>query len=280
MRKSMLVVMVGVKWFVAGNALAGATDLALRCEPATCTGHGSTTQTIETSFGASVAGLAFTGTTTYDFYSPPLVMATALTTREKAAGTIFMENSGASSADDFVVNGGMQYYDYDPLTGVEVLIVGATNSDNQVVTHGETVNWDMDRARLSAAHIVPVGHLLHIAVTITLVSGSPGSFGQLLYNGPSGSTTVGVLPDNRPAKWTFAKPGTPVISLCKTPGSCARLNCAAIPNSTYSIQATTNLIAPVWTTIATATAGPNGVCNFTDLDSTNYPCRFYRISAP
>jgi hypothetical protein len=281
-KKAVVVLVVGAKLLGAavGNAVAGPEDLALRCETGACIYHGSTTQTIETSFGTNLAALAFEGTTTYDFYSPPLAAATALTTKDKAAGTIVMENTSTSNADDFTVKGRMQYFDYDPATGAETLIVDTTDSGTQDVQHGEKMNCNLPKVNLAVDHTVPASHLLHIAVTVTLVSGNPGNYGHLLYNGARGSSTAGQLHQNNAARWAFAQPGTATVLLCKPPGGCASLTCSGIPNSTYLIQATTNLAAPTWTTIATATAGSNGLFNFTDPDSTNYPCRFYRTSTP
>jgi hypothetical protein len=51
------------------------------------------------------------------------------------------------------------------------------------------------------------------------------------------------------------------------------------PGATYFIQASTNP-ATNWLTIATDQAWTNGIIDFTDLDSTNLPGRFYRLAAP
>ncbi len=47
-----------------------------------------------------------------------------------------------------------------------------------------------------------------------------------------------------------------------------------------SIQATTNLAAPVWTTICLTNSGTNSLLVFVDQDAPKYPCRFYRLSTP
>ena len=49
---------------------------------------------------------------------------------------------------------------------------------------------------------------------------------------------------------------------------------------TYILLGAVNLVAPVWTPIATNVAGTNGVFNFTDPDATNNSQRFYRITTP
>lgn len=68
----------------------------------------------------------------------------------------------------------------------------------------------------------------------------------------------------------------------------SQLTFAGIPNQTYLIQRTTSLESPAtWTTLTnpdTGTpyfvAGANGRFSFTDLDSGDYPARFYRSWTP
>src|SRR5258706_13763427 len=140
----------------AGNVLAGPTSLPLRSESGTCIYHGGTTQTIETTFGTNQAALPFTGTTTYDFYSPPLAAPTSLTTADRGAGLIFMDNTSSTTANDFTVTGRMQYFDYDPATGADVLIVDTTESTSADVKHHKTVNWALPKVYLPANRTVPV----------------------------------------------------------------------------------------------------------------------------
>ena len=56
------------------------------------------------------------------------------------------------------------------------------------------------------------------------------------------------------------------------------------PGFTYVIEATTNLISPPalipWVPIFTSGTRANGQFPFTDLDSTNFPRRFYRVVKP
>jgi hypothetical protein len=61
----------------------------------------------------------------------------------------------------------------------------------------------------------------------------------------------------------------------------ALISFAGIPNRTYLIQATTNLTPTIiWSTISTNTAGTNGLFQYNDLDSTNFPVRYYRTATP
>ena len=173
------------------SAFGAATPLVLQCGSGTCT-----PQLLDNSSGSGIAPLPFTGTTTYDFYSTPLTASVSLAKSDKGGGVIFMQNTATSSANDFAVNGQMRYYDYDPATGSEVLMVITGVSGHKNVNHGQTVNWAILNVALSASHVIPAGHMIHVAVVIGLISGNPGSFGSLLYNGASNKSTVALFPAN------------------------------------------------------------------------------------
>jgi len=260
---------------------AAPSYLALRNETGTCIYGGFTTQTVENTFGTSVMPLTFSATTTYDFYSPPLASSTSLAATDKGGGVIFMKNVSPSHANDFIVTGRMQYYDYDRATGTETLIVDTGDSTTKNVSQGQTVNWAIPNVLLPTPKTVPIGHLLHVAVTLTLVSGNPAGFGQLLYNGPKTGSTTALFPQNNDSVvWHFAPAGSTCLTICQQPDGCARLTSVAVPAQTYSVQATTNLAAPVWTIIGAGTVNANGSFSFTDPDATNYSCRFYRLVGP
>ena len=61
-----------------------------------------------TSYSTNLMGLAFTGTTTYDFYSTPLMASVNLPTSDEGQGTICMQNSSPTAANDFQVTGQMR----------------------------------------------------------------------------------------------------------------------------------------------------------------------------
>lgn len=63
------------------------------------------------------------------------------------------------------------------------------------------------------------------------------------------------------------------------PGLPTILTGTGLPGDTYDVEATSTVGDPMsWTKIGTATAqAPNGAMNFVDLDSPNYPHRFYRF---
>ena len=58
------------------------------------------------------------------------------------------------------------------------------------------------------------------------------------------------------------------------------INFAGIPNYTYWVEATTNLVTPVWVPISTNTAGSNGQWSFTDTNAPNFTQRYYRSFKP
>ena len=270
-------------------AAPATTPLALRCETNGVFIHGGvTSRTLENSFGANPLGLAFTGTNTYDFYSPPLSAPITLTTSAKGGATIVMTNTAPTSANDFQAGAMMGFYDYDPVAGVDTLIVNAGNaiSPPQNVNHGQMAQWSLIQNPLPANYTIPVGHEVHVVVIVSLISGNPGSYGQVLYNGPSGATTIALLPQNLslPGGWPLGSvvTGPPqILSIVANPDPSMQLNCSGGGGGTYLIQATTNLASPSsWITISTNVAGTNGLFQFTDTGVTNYPCRFYRASTP
>jgi hypothetical protein len=50
-------------------------------------------------------------------------------------------------------------------------------------------------------------------------------------------------------------------------------------NTAVLIEATTDLTAPSWVPVQTCSL-TNGVLHFLDLESSNYPARFYRVRSP
>jgi hypothetical protein len=273
------VLILSVLGFLAPGAVAAPRELPLRWEPATCIHGASTSQTIENDYGTNLLAIPFAATTTYDFYSPPLSAATALTTKDKGGGKVFMSNVSPTHANDFSVSGRMAFYDYDPSSGTQNLIVDTGDSGAKNVNRGQSVNWALPNASLISAATIPVGHLLHVAVTLKLISGLPAGFGELMYNGDKTTTTVAFLSEDNAASWTLSPPVLPVQkanSLCITSDGCAHVSCSGYPNQVYCVQATTSLRNPVWSTVSTNTAGSDGSLVFVDTDAPKFPARFYR----
>jgi len=247
---------------------------------------GITVQTLSTNFGTNLTAAPFSGTTTYDFYSPPLGEAVSLQASDKGGGIIYLRNTGTTGAADFTVTGRMRYFDYDPATGVDVVIVDTGESSKKNVNYGQTVPCDVPNVLLPSNITIPAGHMIHLAMTISVVSGNPGNWGRVIYNGDSASTTVAWLPKFRSVvlKWSFdpsVMNGVPptIISLTHQPDGAMAVLCGGTPGATYSIQASPSMQPPVWTTIAGATADSNGLFSYDDDDAGSYPSCFYRIVA-
>src|SRR5580692_6108379 len=96
MKTTSLILAVGTLLGVDSARQAWATDgpLPLHYAPQGLAIHnGVTTLAIETSYGTNLMGLAFTGTTTYDFYSTPLTATVNLPTSDEGKGIICMQNA-------------------------------------------------------------------------------------------------------------------------------------------------------------------------------------------
>ncbi len=75
--------------------------------------------------------------------------------------------------------------------------------------------------------------------------------------------------------------GPPIIqSVTTLSNGTVQVMASGVPNTSYLVQATTNMINPSWATIGTATTVPNGLALFSDLQATNFPTRFYRLWLP
>jgi len=289
--KHTTLIMAGILGMMSAfQATAASSPFALRYEPNAVSIHnGITSQTVEDAFGTAPLGLPFTGTNNYDFYSPPISTPIVLSTSLKTGGLIVISNSAPTAANDFSVDGWMNFYDYDPVSGTDTFVAQARQPANagRKVNHGKTAQWNLVQAPQKAAYTIPAGHLLHIVVSLVLDSGDPGTYGQLVYNGPQGDTTMALFPRNSslPVSWTAASlvQITPTISSVNVlPDHTAQINASGAPSGYYLIQATTNLGDPsAWTTICTNMADSvTGVIQWTDTDAVNHPYRFYRIATP
>jgi len=269
---------------LAQKSSATQTWLALRAGCVMPIYGGVTVQTISTNYGTNTLVLPFSGTNaSYDFYSPPLSQAVALTTTDKGGGIVYMQNTGTTTANNFAVTGRMHYYDYDPNTGVDVSIVDTGVSAFKNVNAGQTVNWGLANVALPANYTLAVGHMIHVRLTLALYSGNAGNWGFLVYNGPNKAATSAYFPQNRstPVYWQFNSSvvyGTAAKMLgltCQSGGKMC-ISCAGSASATYWIQATTNLQSGVWTTIGSTNSDSNGLFSFVDAHAGNYSSCFYR----
>jgi hypothetical protein len=72
-----------------------------------------------------------------------------------------------------------------------------------------------------------------------------------------------------------------ITGITTLPDGNAQISFAGVPGRNYVVQAATNLSPPIfWQTLATNAAGTDGLWSFVDVDSTNYPARYYRSALP
>jgi hypothetical protein len=71
-----------------------------------------------------------------------------------------------------------------------------------------------------------------------------------------------------------------ILGLTVNGDSSVTIQFVGIPNYTYKVQATTNLVSPAWQVIGSGQAGTNGLWQFTDTDASLYPMRYYRTQYP
>jgi hypothetical protein len=196
----------------AENLSAAATSLPLRYEnPGACTGSGITHLTIERVYGSGIAGLPFYGSTNYDFYSQPMTAGPTLNTSDKGAGQLWMGNG--NSTTDFKVTVRFVFYDHDPASGKETQIVDSGVTGSTAVKHMQAVQINTPLGNLSAPFTPVAGHLLHVKVAVTLVSGTMTN-GWVLLNTASGTpgASIAMLPAASAKTWTFAPSAPPVIT--------------------------------------------------------------------
>ncbi len=72
----------------------------------------------------------------------------------------------------------------------------------------------------------------------------------------------------------IASPALKIAAITQPPNGGFQLTFSTGSNTTWRLEASTNLLS--WLPLLTNTAGANGIIQFTDLLATNYPSRFYR----
>jgi autotransporter-associated beta strand protein len=110
---------------------------------------------------------------------------------------------------------------------------------------------------------LPAGALLTNGATIF----------RIAYNGGDGNDVI--------LTTTLGAPASTLTSITNLPGSFKQLTGQGVSNLTYTVQAATNLAAPItWTLLGAATANSSGVYQFTDTNAPLFPLRFYRAVSP
>jgi hypothetical protein len=96
---------------------------------------------------------------------------------------------------------------------------------------------------------------------------------RIAYNGGDGNDVT--------LTTTLGAPPSTLTSITNLPSQFKQLSGLGFANLVYTLQATTNLAAPViWTNLGNATANGSGVYQFTDTNAPLFPLRFYRVVSP
>jgi hypothetical protein len=110
---------------------------------------------------------------------------------------------------------------------------------------------------------LPAGALLTNGATIF----------RIAYNGGDGNDVM--------LTTTLGAPASTLTSITNLPSSFKHLTGQGVSNLTYTVQAATNLAAPItWTPLGAAIANSSGVYQFTDTNAPLFPRRFYRVVSP
>jgi hypothetical protein len=73
--------------------------------------------------------------------------------------------------------------------------------------------------------------------------------------------------------------GLRIVSIARLPDKTVHLECQGIPNLTYTLQASPDLLQP-FASIGSAMAAGDGTFHFDDLNASNFTQRVYRLSRP
>lgn len=133
---------------------------------------------------------------------------------------------------------------------------------------GATASFSPNPVRFSGS-IVSATATISISTTSEAPAGS-NAFSIVAIDGASHNSMTNLL---------SLQTGNCLPEAAITPTGCMCLTFYGAPGQSCVVQATTNLVAPSWSTICTTNIGNNGLLIFTDLDSKNFPMRFYRLVA-
>ena len=143
------------------------------------------------------------------------------------------------------------------------LVFAGTEFFSTGLLNGDTAT----NAMLTSAGATNTASAASYAIVITNVLGSGlANYGISYVNGTLTVTNVTVV--------------TPVIGSTVSAAGGFTLSGTGGAGQTYILLGAVDLVAPVWTPIATNVADTNGGFSFSDTQTTNYPQRFYRVTTP
>jgi hypothetical protein len=92
---------------------------------------------------------------------------------------------------------------------------------------------------------------------------------------------IGAFADLGAVEGAF-NPDFPLINVTKLGSGNVQFGFSNLSGPSYIVLASTNVTAPLntWSNLGAPVESPAGTFQFTDLQATNYPQRFYRVSMP
>jgi len=248
---------------------AATTPLPLRYEPAgTCVYNATSSPlAVEAGFGASAYNLPLTGSTSLNFYSPPIVTAPTFTAADRCSGKLWITNAGSVAFNATIK---FSFFDYDPHSGVEILLGESGISAKTKIDHRTAKKLTTPKGVVITNVPPSLGHLLHVRVAVTVYG--TASNASIVFNARSGAKgdSAGYLPQQRAAKWVFAASATspdatitaPEVVTANSAGNAASVK--AISGASYTWTITGGVITGGLGTSEIAwTAGPIGTAVLT-----------------
>lgn len=275
------------------------------------------TNTVTASVNPALPGTAVVFTSTLSAIAPSTAVPTNLIAflidGTNSAGSLY-PSSGAASFTNSVLSHGYHTIEADYAGDTNAL--GATN----IVGSSNTVTVLINTPPVASpfTNSRPQNVTLHIAITNLLAGASDADGDALTLLGVDATSTNGATLTTNGAFITYTPPATNgnvtdtfnyivqdtfgatasntvtitvqseangpsvnITGLATLSNGTMQIGFAGIPNYTYLVEGTTNLTTPItWTVLGTNVAGTNGLFQFTDLDATNHPTRYYRTAVP
>jgi uncharacterized repeat protein (TIGR01451 family) len=202
-----------------------------------------------------------------------------LTTANPVGSAADVALSMTASPTNLAVSNNVVYVlavtNYGPSTASNVVVVETLPSGVTLIgtnlTSGSLVRSGFDL-------IWNVGTLITNAGAQLTLTGRVDTAGSLINLASASTTTPDLNPDddNVTATITSSTPAAAVLSAGSMANGIFRLQVTGTPGVSYIVQATTNLASGNWLNIYTSAPPYNSPFIFTNLDSTNFPARFYR----
>ncbi len=209
-------------------------------------------------------------------------------------GAIYVLNSSASvnqstiagnafTAGGFSGGGGLALYD-STVNIVNSIVAGNSAPDITAVSGGGPTG--QNNLVGGTPLLAPLGNYGGPAQTMPPLPGSPAIDGAT--NGTSFVTDqrglpriVGAFADLGAVEGVF-NPNYPLVNVTQLGSGNVRFAFTNLSGPSYRVFASTNVAAPIntWSNLGAPTESPAGVFTFTDLQATNYPSRFYRVTTP